>query len=71
MSPVVKQTVDVDGEHCHLYGICQHEAPAVFQIGDDGRLRYPKRPDAAHEASVRQAARMCPTQAITVKERQA
>ncbi len=64
----VSQRVDVDGEQCDLFGVCMHEAPAVFQIGDDGRLHYPKRPESEHGPAVRQAARMCPKQAIRVKE---
>lgn len=67
--PAIKQTVDVDGEQCHLFGVCMQEAPAVFAIGDDGRLRYPKRPAPEEARNVRQAARMCPKQAIRVRER--
>jgi ferredoxin len=61
--------VSVDNTHCHLYAICQQEAPAVFDLGVDGRLRYTARPDAAESARVEQAARCCPMQAITVETR--
>jgi len=63
-----RQKVDVDAEHCHLYAICMQEAPSVFELRDDGRLHYPKRPRPEDAERVRQAARMCPTHAIRVKE---
>lgn len=58
--------VSVDNGHCRLYGICQQEAPDVFDLGEDGRLRYQARPTADHAPAVRQAARCCPMQAITL-----
>ncbi len=61
--------VSVDNNHCQLYGICEQEAPQVFALGVDGRLRYDPRPSSAHTAGVRQAARCCPMQAITVTDR--
>jgi ferredoxin len=61
--------VSVDNNHCHLFGICQQEAPEVFDLGVDGRLRYPAHPDPASTAAVQQAARCCPMQAITLETR--
>lgn len=58
--------VDVDNTQCHLFGICQQEAPTVFDLGPDGRLRYQAHPPAGDVAAVRQAARCCPMQAITL-----
>ena len=60
--------VSVDNGHCELYAICQQEAPEVFELGPDGRLRYDARPAAQHTQEVRQAARCCPMQAITLTE---
>jgi ferredoxin len=62
-------TVSVDNAHCQRYGICQHEAPDAFQLGEDGRLRYHSAPADDTIERVRQAARCCPTQAITLTER--
>ncbi|MDT0464480.1 MULTISPECIES: ferredoxin [Streptomyces] len=67
-APAVK--VSVDNNHCELYGICQQEAPQVFDLGPDGRLRYDTAPDASHTPAVRQAARCCPMQAITLTTRE-
>ncbi|SEF36203.1 Ferredoxin [Amycolatopsis pretoriensis] len=58
--------VDVDGHRCHSYGVCQSEAPGVFQLGQDGRLEYEKRPGAGETPNVRAAARACPMRAIHV-----
>ncbi|MER6331420.1 ferredoxin [Streptomyces sp. NPDC001034] len=60
--------VSVDNNHCELYAICQQEAPEVFDLAADGRLRYDATPDAAHTPAVRQAARCCPMQAITLTQ---
>lgn len=60
--------VSVDNNHCELFGLCQQEAPAVFDLGADGRLRYEANPDPVDGPAVRQAARVCPMQAITLKE---
>jgi ferredoxin len=56
--------VDVDSHRCHSYGVCQSEAPGVFQLGHDGQLEYEKRPGAGETPNVRAAARACPMRAI-------
>ncbi|MBL7623622.1 ferredoxin [Frankia sp. AgB1.8] len=58
--------VSVDNNRCHLYAICQQEAPASFLVSRDGRLYYDAAPPEHLMASVRQAARLCPMQAITL-----
>jgi ferredoxin len=61
-------TVSVDNSLCQRYGICQQEAATVFDLGADGRLRYQSRPAQDNVEQVRQAARCCPTQAISLTE---
>ena len=61
--------VSVHNGHCHQYGICQQEAPEVFHLRSDTRLTYDRTPPAAQSSRVRQAARVCPMQAITVETR--
>ncbi|HET6710750.1 ferredoxin [Amycolatopsis sp.] len=56
--------VDVDSERCHAYGVCQAEAPQVFQLGQDGQLAYEKRPEPQLVPHVQAAARACPMRAI-------
>jgi ferredoxin/DMSO/TMAO reductase YedYZ heme-binding membrane subunit len=60
--------VDVDHAHCGRYAFCQQEAPEVFQLSAAGRLHYQHAPDPRHRDAVRQAARLCPMQAISVHE---
>lgn len=61
--------VSVDNERCHRYGICQAEAPGLFQLVDDERLRYERRPPPEQFAQARAAARACPMRAIELRER--
>jgi ferredoxin len=58
--------VSVDNNRCHLYAICQMEAPASFLVARDGRLYYDAAPPSHLMPNVRQAARLCPMQAIDV-----
>ena len=64
---VARLTVSVDNNHCHLYAICQQEAPQLFQI-TGGRLRYIRHVAAADLEAARHAARLCPMQAIHLDE---
>jgi sulfoxide reductase heme-binding subunit YedZ len=64
-----KLLVSVDNHRCHRYGICEAEAPGSFEITDDGRLWYERRPVEGEHDPVRMAARCCPMQAITLEER--
>ena len=61
--------VDVNRNHCHRYAICEQEAPEVFRMRPDGRLEYLGSPNSEHRDAVRQAARVCPMQAISIEER--
>ncbi len=60
--------IAVHNGHCHLYGVCQQEAPEVFALRSDTRLRYDAHPPAELTDQVHQAARLCPMQAITVRD---
>ena len=71
-SPAHSETtllVSVHNGHCHQYGICQQEAPEVFHLRSDTRLKYDTTPPAEQSGRVRQAARLCPMQAITLANR--
>ncbi len=58
--------VAVDHDRCRHYALCQAQAPKVFRVLDDGRLRYARNPDADQAPQVRAAARVCPVRAIRV-----
>ncbi|WP_051966531.1 FAD-dependent oxidoreductase [Kitasatospora mediocidica] len=59
--------VSVDNNRCHIYGICQQEAPEVFRISEGGSLHYTGNVPAPLAAQARQAARCCPMQAIELR----
>lgn len=64
----VRLKVSIDHNHCHRFAICQQEAPGVFELTVDGRLAYSALPDPRRLEAIRRAARLCPMQAITVRE---
>jgi len=59
--------VSVDNNRCHIYGICQQEAPEVFRISEGGSLHYTRSVPAEFAAKARQAVRCCPMQAIEIR----
>jgi sulfoxide reductase heme-binding subunit YedZ len=63
-----KVQVSVDNQRCKRYGICQAESPQLFQLMEDGRLRYVRDPDTESRAQAQAAARSCPMQAIQLQE---
>ena len=60
----LRVNVSVDNNHCHFYAICVQEAPEVFDLSVDGRLRYKANPAPHLYEKVWNAARLCPMQAI-------
>jgi ferredoxin len=57
--------VEVDLAVCERYGHCVFEAPAVFELDDDGELQYGPAPADDELPRVQQAARARPVAAIT------
>jgi sulfoxide reductase heme-binding subunit YedZ len=57
-------TVNVDPSHCVRFGFCEHEAPEVFQLRNDGRLTYKAQVPQDEVERVIQAAQVCPARAI-------
>ncbi|HEX7166975.1 MAG TPA: ferredoxin [Acidimicrobiales bacterium] len=61
--------VVVDFDACQSNAVCQSLAPEVFEVRDDGYLYVlQETPDDALRAKVDDAARACPTQAITIED---
>ena len=61
--------VAVDRERCQVNGVCARHAPEVFRVGDDDQLYVlAEEPDDGQRRAVREAARRCPTRAITVSD---
>jgi len=61
--------VTVDLQLCEGNARCMEAAPEVFEVGDDDKARLlTERPSEALRDKVKLAVRMCPRQAISVKE---
>ena len=61
--------VVVDYDKCESNGLCMSAAPEVFEVRDDDFLYVlDETPPEALHARVRDAARLCPKQAITLIE---
>jgi ferredoxin len=58
--------VVVDYDRCRSNGQCVAVAPEVFAIDADGYLQHDEQQDDARRRLVVHAARICPTQAISV-----
>jgi ferredoxin len=65
--PIMRIVVDYD--LCQSNALCMAEAPEVFEVRDDGFL-YLSTETPADELrpKVEEAARVCPTQAITIED---
>ncbi|MEU1625609.1 ferredoxin [Streptomyces sp. NPDC020096] len=61
--------VSIDSDICIGSGQCALTAPGVFTQDDDGfGAVLPGREDGAGDPLVREAARACPVQAITIND---
>jgi ferredoxin len=60
--------VDVDRAICEIHAQCVYAAPEVFALDDDDELVYEPSPDATQDDAVRNAALVCPVQAIRLTE---
>ncbi|HLG67933.1 MAG TPA: ferredoxin [Acidimicrobiales bacterium] len=59
--------VVVDLNQCESNALCVGAAPEVFELGDDDQLRVlVEHPGPELHDRVRQAARLCPKQAISL-----
>ena len=56
--------VDVDRAICEIHAQCVYAAPDVFALDEDDELVYDPSPDQEHDDAVRDAALVCPVQAI-------
>lgn len=61
--------VIVDWDLCQGHGMCEEEAPEVFEVNDDGTLTVlQERPPESLRAKVEAACTYCPTRAIRIEE---
>lgn len=55
--------VEVDRDRCISSGVCEHVAPEVFELDDDGVLQV-LQPEPADPAAAAEAVRGCPSGAL-------
>lgn len=59
--------VEVDRVLCQSHGVCEMEAPGVFEVPRRQQVAVLiERPDDARRAAVEAAVRFCPTHALTI-----
>jgi ferredoxin len=58
--------ISVSNARCHQYGICQANAPDLFELTEDERLRYVSRVGSGHLEQAKAAARSCPMRAVSL-----
>ena len=59
----------VDRDLCQGHGVCESEAPGVFEVSKDGVLTVLQdSPSAGARHAVAAAVKYCPTHALTIVE---
>jgi sterol 14alpha-demethylase len=60
--------VVVDRDLCQGHGVCESEAPEVFEVPKREVVLLAERPDDAQRAAVEAAIKYCPTHALSIQE---
>ncbi|MGB6059205.1 MAG: ferredoxin [Microthrixaceae bacterium] len=61
--------IRVDLDLCQGHGVCESEAPEVFEVGKDHKVRVlNETPDEGLLGGIRLAVKYCPTHAISLDE---
>jgi sterol 14-demethylase len=60
--------VVVDRDLCQGHGVCESEAPEVFEVPKREVVLLDERPDDAQRAAVEAAIKYCPTHALSIQE---
>ena len=59
----------VDRDLCQGHGVCENEAPGVFEVSKAGELTVlQERPPETERKAVEAAMKYCPTHALTIVE---
>ena len=63
--------VTVDADLCQGHGVCESEAPGVFEVGDNDRvIILDPAPAEDRRGEVEAAIRYCPTSALRLTEKE-
>ncbi|MGV9712878.1 ferredoxin [Gordonia sp. NPDC003424] len=60
--------IEVDLDICQGHGMCEMEAPEIFETHSDHVKILIDRPDESRRAEVEAAVQYCPTQALRIVE---
>lgn len=61
--------IEIDRDLCQGHGVCEGEAPEVFELSRKGELTVLQAaPDESRRAGVEAAVKYCPTHAISLVE---
>jgi len=61
--------VSVDLDLCQGHGVCESEAPTVFELAKNAKVTILEdTPDEELRSAVRAAVRFCPTSALRINE---
>ena len=61
--------IQVDRDLCQGHGVCEAEAPGLFEVSKRGDLSvHDDRPPPGRRAEVELAVRYCPTHALSIIE---
>lgn len=61
--------VVVDRDLCQGHGVCESEAPAVFEVPKHGQVQLlAESPPESERRAVEQAVKYCPTHALSILE---
>ncbi len=59
--------IEVDLDLCQGHGTCEGEAPELFEVGKDRKVRIlDAHPDDSQRSAAEMAVKYCPTHAITL-----
>jgi sterol 14-demethylase len=65
----VSWRIVVDRDLCQGHGVCENEAPDVFEVSKDGALTVlDETPGDDQRKAVEAAVKYCPTHALTIVE---
>ncbi len=59
----------VDADLCQGHGVCESEAPALFEVDRDRKVRVlDETPDDSQRKALELAVKYCPTHALSIVE---
>lgn len=60
--------IELDLDLCQCHGVCEGEAPEIFEVRKHELIIHDLEPGEEHRAAVEAAIRYCPTRALSIVE---